>query len=64
MRGAMKIASRFWMPKKTHGDDKRMRPIAPLRGGDQDRRDPAEHDADVRNHGQNDDEQADERREV
>src|SRR2546430_2507293 len=46
------------------GDDERMGPIAPLERRDQDRRDPADHNSDVRNHGQNNDQETDERREV
>src|SRR3954464_4180942 len=46
------------------GDDERMGPVSPLTSRDEHGRHPAKNDTDVRNHGQNHDEQADERREI
>ena len=61
MRGAMKIASRFCTSKEDDRDDERMRPIPPLRRGNEDSRNPAQDDADIGDHGQDDDKQPDER---
>ncbi len=50
--------------KEDHRDEKRMRPVAPLCRRNQDRRHPANHDANVGNHGEENDEQPDQRRKV
>src|SRR4051812_43119470 len=50
--------------EKDNGDPKWVRPVAPLKGGDKNSGNPADHDADVGDHRENDDEHADERREI
>ena len=49
---------------KNAGNDQWMKPVAPLKCRDQNRRHPANHNSDVRNHRQDDDEQADQWRKI
>src|SRR5689334_14334365 len=58
------VAFKILNDDENGGDDKGVRPIAPLKCGDEHGGDPANDDTDERNHRENDDEQADERREV
>src|SRR5687768_16768753 len=49
---------------KNERDEEWMRPVSPLPSGDEDGGNPAKHDADIRNHGQDHDEKPDERCEI